>query len=223
MKHKHAIVFCLSLLICANLAMAQDPKKIELGVFGGRTGSEGIEVEATAIGGGQVVDQLDPKSGSSWGFDVNYLASENWAVGFQWTRQSSKLLGQLVGGGSQEFGDLNLDNYHGTFTYHFGGADSKVRPYFFGGLGSTVYGFGDIGGFEVDGATRFSTTWGGGVKFFFTPSFGVKAGVRWTPTYIKSDPEGIWCSPYYPWSCWVVGDADYSQQAELSAGIVIRF
>jgi hypothetical protein len=57
MKHKHAIVFCLSLLICANLAMAQDPKKIELGVFGGRTGSEGIEVEATAIGGGQVVTQ----------------------------------------------------------------------------------------------------------------------------------------------------------------------
>jgi hypothetical protein len=58
MKHKHAIVFCLSLLICANLAMAQDPKKFELGVFGGRTGSEGIEVEATAIGGGQVVTQL---------------------------------------------------------------------------------------------------------------------------------------------------------------------
>jgi hypothetical protein len=44
---------------------------------------------------------------------------------------------------------------------------------------------------------------------------------RWTPTYIKSDAEGWWCDPY--WGCYVVGDAQYSNQFELSGGIVLRF
>jgi hypothetical protein len=128
-----------------------------------------------------------------------------------------------VGGDSQDFTDMHLYNYHGIFTYNFFAAEAKVRPYVFGGLGATVYGFAPIGNFDVDGSTRFSTTWGGGVKVFPTPSLGFKATARWTPTYIKSDPAGIWCSPYYPFGCWVVGDPDYSNQGEFSAGVVFRF
>jgi hypothetical protein len=223
MKHKQTVVFCLGLLMGATTAMAQDEKKVEVGVFAGGTTSEGIGVTATDVGGGQIVNQLDPKSGFSWGFDVNLLASENFAAGFLWDRQSSKLLGQVVGGETQEFTDMNLYNYHGIVTYHFLGADSTVRPYVFGGLGATVHSFGQIGGFDIDGSTRFSTTWGGGVKVFPRPGIGFKATARWTPTYIKSDPAGIWCSPFYPWVCWVVGDADYSNQLEFSAGVVFRF
>ena len=41
------------------------------------------------------------------------------------------------------------------------------------------------------------------------------------PTYIKSDAEGYWCDPY--WGCYVVGDAQYANQFEFSAGISLRF
>src|SRR5262249_34624697 len=70
--------------------------------------------------------------------------------------------------------------------------------------------------------TRFSTTWGGGVKLYPTSVIGVKAAVRWTPTYIKTDAEGTWCDPYFP-TCWVVGDVDYSNQCEFSGGVLLRF
>ena len=223
MNIRHVIVICSSLLICVTTAMAQDLKRFEAGLFFGGTTSDGIGVVPTNIGGGRIVDALNPKNGFSWGFDVNYLAGENFAVGFLWDRQSSKLNGDIVGGGSQDFTDLNLYNYHGIFTYNFFAAEAKVRPYFFGGLGATVNSFAPINNFDVDGSTRFSTTWGGGVKVFPTPSLGFKATARWTPTYIKSDPAGVWCSPYYPWGCWVVGDPDYANQFEFSAGVVFRF
>jgi len=39
--------------------------------------------------------------------------------------------------------------------------------------------------------------------------------------YIKSDAEGYWCDPY--WGCYVVGDAQYSNQFGFSGGITLRF
>ena len=56
---------------------------------------------------------------------------------------------------------------------------------------------------------------------------GVTLTARWTPTYIKSDPEGLYCSPYwgpyYGGGCVALSDPDYSNQFELSAGIGVRF
>ena len=223
MNIRHVIVICSSLLICATTAMAQDQKRFEAGLFFGGTTSEGIGVNPVNTGGGRVVDALNPKSGFSWGFDANYHLSENFTVGFLWDRQTSKLNGDFLGGGSQDFADMHLYNYHGIFTYNFLAPEAKVRPYVFGGLGATVYDFAPVGNFNIDGSTKFSTTWGGGVKVFPIPSLGFKATARWTPTYIKSDPAGIWCSPYYPWQCWVVGEPDYAHQLEFSAGVVFRF
>ena len=116
---RQVIAICSSLLICATTAMAQDLKRFEAGVFFGGTSSEGIGINPVNTGGGRVVDTLNPKSGFSWGFDVNYNLSENFSVGFLWDRQTSKLNGDFVGGGSQDFADLHLYNYHGVFTYNF--------------------------------------------------------------------------------------------------------
>jgi hypothetical protein len=37
---------------------------------------------------------------------------------------------------------------------------------------------------------------------------------------VKSDSEGWWCDPY--WGCYVVGNAQYSNQWELAGGITLR-
>ena len=94
------------------------------------------------------------------------------------------------------------------------------------GFGATNYGTVDFT--RVNGQpgstgseTQFSTTWGAGVKLYPSPKAGLKIGVRWTPTYIKSDAAGWWCDPY--WGCYVVGDAQYSNQFEFSAGLTLRF
>ena len=76
---------------------------------------------------------------------------------------------------------------------------------------------------DIESTTKFSTTWGGGVKAYPSPNVGIKVMGRWTPTYIKSDPGGIWCSPYWPWGCYVLEETDYSNQFELSGGVSFRF
>jgi hypothetical protein len=44
--------------------------------------------------------------------------------------------------------------------------------------------------------------------------------MHWTPTYIKSDPGGWWCGYY---GCYLVGDAQYSNQLHFVGGVTARF
>ena len=52
-------------------------------------------------------------------------------------------------------------------------------------------------------------------------NFGIRLGVRSTPTYIKSDSAGGWCDPY--WGCYIVADAQSPNQWEFNGGITLRF
>ena len=82
MNIRQVTAICSSLLICATTAMAQDLKRFEAGLFFGGTTSEGIGIIPVNIGGGRIVDALNPKSGFSWGFDVNYNLLRKFCGGF---------------------------------------------------------------------------------------------------------------------------------------------
>ncbi len=146
-------------------------------------------------------------------------------VGFQWSRQDSTL---SVGGSvNRELSSLVINSYHGVFTYNLGRARDMVRPFVFGGVGATNYNPEDFMGFSIGSETQFSTTFGGGVKVFPSEHIGFSAAARLTPTYIKSDPEGVCCSPYwspyYPGGCAVLLNHAYSNQFDFSGGINVRF
>jgi hypothetical protein len=91
-------------------------------------------------------------------------------------------------------------NYMFNFVYNWGERDARVRPYVLGGIGATNYSFGSnlVTGStgDLDGETRFAWNWAGGVKFYFFAEHRSEGGLRWTPTYIKSDAVGIWCDPF---------------------------
>jgi opacity protein-like surface antigen len=204
----------------AVVASAQD-YKVEASGFFGYTFSEGVPIDPVSIGG-STYNEINPTSGYSYGFTFGVFFTENMEIEFEWTRQDSSL--EAKGNrGKTEFAKMKVNNYHANFVYNWGDEDGGVRPYLFGGLGATQYDPGDVMGRQIDGATKFSSTWGGGVKIYPARNVGVKAGLRWTPTYIKSEPGGIWCSPYWPWGCYVVADTQYSNQLEFSGGITFRF
>jgi hypothetical protein len=73
----------------------------------------------------------------------------------------------------------------------------------------------------LPGNTKFSFAVGAGVKAWLSRNVGFKGAIRWVPTYIKTDAYGWWCDPY--WGCGAVGNAHYSHQVEMSAGLVARF
>ncbi len=225
------VITGLMLFLGSGLGLAQE-EKFELIIDLGYTASGGVDINATDIGGGVIVDRITPQSGFSYGGTFNVALAEAISAGFQFSQQLSTLEGRLQGGGKDDFADLSVYNYHGIFTFHVTDQDSPLRPFFLVGLGATNYRASNArgpvnlpqpGSREVESRTKFSTTWGGGVKFFPNPGIGFEFKARWTPTYIGSNAAGVYCSPIWPWQCWIVGDSQYSHQGEFGGGVVFRF
>ncbi len=220
---KFRIVLVLALMFSLSpLAQAQD-YRMEVTPFFGYTFSTGVDVAIADSGAGVFIDKITPKSGFNWGFQADVLAGESFAIGFLYSDQSSKLELREVSGQKTEITDAKVRNYHAMFTFNMAEEDDPMRPFFFAGLGATQYSTDDIMGNSVDSNSKFSTTWGGGVKWYRTDHIGVRTSLRWTPTYIKSDPAGYWCSPFWPGGCWLVSEAHYSHQWEFNAGLALRF
>ena len=210
---RKAILTAMVVAVSATVASAQDPR-VEISGTAGWTFSDGVNVGSID----ESPIQIGPKDAFSWGARLGFNLSPNVELGFLFNSQSTDL---------EASGIINRSipqtvyNYHGYFAYNFGDTDAVARPYVLGGLGATQYGSLDTDLGEIGGETQFSSTWAAGVKIFPGRSFGLRLEGRWTPTYIKSDPEGYWCDPY--WGCYTVAEAEFSNQFELSGGIILRF
>jgi hypothetical protein len=220
---KRIAVIAFMVTLAAVPAFAQ---KAEVGVTFGWVYSDGVSGNTYIVPGVGSFSRIDPKDSFGWGIDVGFFIGPNAEVGFLYSNQPSKLVaGGTAGTTDREVGDLSVSTYHGTYTYNFGESDAAVRPYLTVGLGATS--FGDVSfsnavrSGTLNGGTKFSSTWGAGAKFYGASKVGARVGVRWTPTYIKSDAAGYWCDPY--WGCYLVGDAQYANQLELQGGITFRF
>ena len=220
---KKMFLGALMLVVLSSAAWAQTPKVEFTGLIGW-TLADGVSGDPYKAPNGQTYDRVDPKDSLNFGFSLGFFLSPSAEVGFLWRRQASEL--ELSGTRTDILGDINIDGYHGYGAYYFGDPESKARPYIMGGLGATHYGSVSYkkatGQSATTGSgTQFSTTWGAGVKVNASPNVGMKFGIQWTPTYIKSDAEGWWCDPW--WGCYVIGDAQYSNQFEFLGGISFRF
>jgi opacity protein-like surface antigen len=220
---KKAMLGALVLVGLSSTAWAQSPKVEFTGLIGW-TLSDGVSGDPIKAGNGQTYDRVDPEDSVMYGFSVGFFLTPSAEIGFLWRRQATELT--VLGTSEDKLSDINIDGYHGYGAYYFGDPEGKVRPYIMGGLGMTRYGdvsWVQTGGVQksVEGNSQFSTTWGAGVKVNASSNVGLKLGIQWTPTYIKSDAEGWWCDPW--WGCYVIGDAQYSNQFDFIGGIAFRF
>jgi opacity protein-like surface antigen len=217
------ILVWTGLILIAGVLPVSAQARVEISGFAGWAFSDGVDGDAQLGIDGNFYDRVDPKDGVTFGFNVGVLASDHAEVGFMFGRQASTLVAD--GTNQREIGDMNVSTYHGYFGYNWGDPDGSVRPFFFGGLGATTFGevTGTIAGQTrtISSETQFSTTWGAGVKLYPAPNVGVRIGLHWTPTYIKSDAGGWWCDPWY--GCYLVGNAQYSNQFQFNGGIIFRF
>lgn len=221
MRKMPIILFSLCLILTATFALAQE-KRMEISGSVGYSFSNGIDIDNVEYEG-VIYDRISPASGFAFDIQGDVFLSEGFSIGFNWGRQESQLRARARQAPDRDFTDMDVNNFHGIFTYNFGDEDSELRPYIFGGLGATHYDPSSIEGNSSNSRTRFSTTWGGGVKIFPSEHLGFRAGVRWTPTYIVTTEGGIWCDPWYPWYCWHVGNDQFSHQFEMGGGVIVRF
>jgi opacity protein-like surface antigen len=222
MKHLRTLfALCLFLSLITGVTSAQE-KRIEISASAGYTFSNTIPVGEVLYGDGlRIINEVGPKSGFSWGFQGDYALKDRISVGFLWQRQQSRLRLEFDSFESISFTDMSVDNYHGVITYHFANKDTNFRPYVFGGFGATRYAPSPIDDISFNDEVEFSTTWGGGVKFYPAEKVGFKLGLRWTPTHVRSDTSGIFCNSRF--GCWLIGPSTYSNQVDLGAGILFRF
>jgi hypothetical protein len=220
---KKSVVFALALVAVSSTAWAQT--KVQVSGLFGYTVSDGVSGGAIVAGDGKTYDRVDPKDGGNFGFSIGFMVNPQAEVGFMYRRQMSNLVASGPNA-SSEMGKMSIDGYHGYFAYYFGDPEGKVNPYFLGGFGATHLPAADYVGpggvkYSQSGQSEFSSTWGAGIRFNAATHFAIKAGVSWTPTYIKSDPSGYWCDPWY--GCWVVGNAQYMNQFHFEGGFTIRY
>jgi hypothetical protein len=219
------IALFLCALVPAMAAPAAAQARVEVSGFVGWAFSDGVSGTAFPAPDGEIYDRIDPKDSVLYGFSAGFLVTPQVELGFLYSTQSSKLL--LDGTTERELGDMSVNTYHGYFAYNFGEEDAPLRPFILLGLGATSFSDVDVnlpllgGTRTVSGETQFSGTLAAGVKFFFHKNVGARAAFRFTPTYIKSDAAGWWCDPF--WGCYLVGDAQYSNQVEFSGGVTFRF
>jgi opacity protein-like surface antigen len=212
----------LATVVTASPAFAQD-KRVEVSALFGWTFSDGVSGQSVVTPSG-IFDRVDPKDSFKWGLGVGFLATENAEVGFLFGQQKTTL--QVGGTSTVDVGDSTINTYHGYFGYNWGDPDAAARPYVLAGMGATNYSGVDFTRANgqpgtIGAETQFSTTLGAGVKFFPSPGVGARVGIHWTPTFIKSDAAGYWCDPY--WGCYMVGNAQYSNQWDINGGITFRF
>jgi len=222
MVRRTAWVLVLAMALAAPAA-AQAPKA-EVTLNAGWVFSDGVTGDSIEAGDGNIYNEIVPKSSGSFSFTFGFMPSDSTEVGFLFARQMSEL--QVKGTATTKVDNMAVDNYHAYFAYNFGDFDDTVRPYVMFGLGNTHYNGVDFTTASgqprsISGVNRFSTSLGAGVKVYPARGFGVKLGARWTPTHIKTDSAGWWCDPW--WGCYVVGNAQYSNQFELTGGIAFRF
>ena len=113
-------------LLFSSSAAAQD--RVELtGIFG-YTFSEGFETDPGSLVS-ELIEKVNPTSGTAYGAQVDVLVTEQAQVGFLWTQQDSMLeLETAIG--NRDVTGMNVNNYHAVFTYNLGFSDAVVRPYF---------------------------------------------------------------------------------------------
>ncbi len=220
---KKSMLFALLLVGISSTAWAQT--KVQASFLFGYTLSDGVDGDAFLAADLKTYNRLDPKDGGNFGFSVGFMVNPQTEIGFMYRRQMSNLIASGPNT-SKELGGINVDGYHGYFAYYFGDPEARVNPYFLGGFGATSIPSATLtntvgSSFDKAGKTWFSSTWGTGIRVNAAKHFAVKAGIAWTPTYIKSDPAGYWCDPWY--GCYVVGNAQYMNQFHFEGAAVIRF
>jgi opacity protein-like surface antigen len=199
-------------------------------VVGAPTARAQRGIEVTPFIGGQIngglnlstalYNRLDVQNGLNFGVSAGYLIGKYSGVEFIWNHNQADTVAQPIGGGANRkvFG-LNTNQYLGDFVMHFKDRENRLRPFVLFGAGAANLAPDRS---HVDSITRFAWVFGGGVKYSFSKHLGVRLQAKWSPTYINTTTEGVWCDPFWG-GCWAKGNSVFLNEFDGTAGLTFRF
>ena len=196
------------------------------GGYGGGFWNRGIEI--TPFGGSRFGGVIDANpTGASNVSDISIRSS--WDYGamldvdlfphaqaeFMWNQQPTVLSQQYFSGGQTRISEASLSMYQWSFLYQFLQPGSKLQPYAVAGIGFTSYNTNGV----IDLGNEFAYNFGGGVKYFFTPHFGLRLEGRFSPSR-TTQGLGEYCGFY---GCYEATVNNYAHQGQANLGVIFRF
>ena len=181
--------------------------------YGYRFGGEFGDVDFAGI------SSLEIQDSSAYGLILSFNVNPNGQVEIQYSQQRTELQGKgsfFLSSGEKLF-DLNVETWQVGGNYTGGTPGDAVRGFIGFSLGLTNF-EPDASGF--DGDSQFAFSFYAGAKVALAKHFGLRFQGQWIATYISSDDE-VFCDPFG--FCYVVSEADYLNQVELSAGLTFKF
>jgi hypothetical protein len=209
----------LNLLLVIVLTAAAAPtawaqKGIEVTPFVGGQFNSGLSLSTSLYHG------IDVQNGLNYGVSASYSISRLASVEFMWNHNQSDALAQpLHGNVDVKLFSLTTNQYLGDFLLHFKDSESRLRPFVFGGAGVNNLAPNRSG---VNSTHRFAWVFGGGLKYSLSKHLGVRLQAKWSPTYINTFTQAIWCDPFWA-GCWTKGDSVYLHEIDATAGLTFRF
>jgi hypothetical protein len=196
---RRVLLALMVLLVAARSAPAQSWEASGLAAF---TPSVGLEPAPE-------LTEVNICGGFTWGVQAAWFFTARWGAEIVWTQQDSALeVATRVGAG--DLYGITLSQLHANLVYQFGADGERLRPFVFGGGGATV-----LSADDLETATKASFGLGGGLKYFPWAKVGVRGQLRYKPTWLNDDAEGV-CDPLGFCQAWL-------QPIELGVAVVVRF
>jgi len=174
------------------------------------SGLVGFTPSATIDARASELSDADIRGGFTWGLQGARFFTSSLGAEVLFTQQASAFEIGTADGKADLF-TMTVRQLLGNVVYRFGRAGATWQPFVFGGLGATFF-----TADTVHSETKLSLDVGGGVKFFPSRSVGVRAHVRYKPTFLNDTSSGTFCDPFG--FCQGV-----LQQIEFAAAAVLRF
>jgi len=181
--------------------------------YGYRFGGEFGDVDFAGV------SSLEIQDGSAYGLILSFYVHPNGQVELQYSQQRTELQGSgsfFLSSGDKLF-DLNVETWQVGGNFTAGAPNDPVRGFLGFSLGLTNF-EPQASGFEGD--SQFAFSFYAGAKVALAKHFGLRFQGQWVATYVDSNDE-VFCDPFG--FCFVVSDADYLNQVELSAGLTFKF
>jgi hypothetical protein len=204
----------LSLSACFFLLASAYGQNFEIGANVGGQINGGLDLSTTLF------HRIEVGNSLNYGITAGYLLGEHYGIEFQWNKNQADTRAQPIGGGSSiKVFNLNQNQYMANFLLHLTDREERFRPFVFFGLGANSL---DPARSSVNGTTRFAASLGGGAKYNIGRHFGLRAQLKWSPTYITTTNGGYWCDPFWG-GCWTVGNSHYLHEFDITGGFTLRF
>jgi len=161
------------------------------------------------------IDQLRVNGATAFGTFMDYGLTENFQPEFMWNRNNTSYSAHnaVTGIYGPAYHSV-IDQYQFGALYLFRNSAVKLRPYVAASLGFTH----DENGNATPNRTEFAFSLGGGVKYYLTRHFGLRADARYLPTYGSSSAE-LFC--YF--GCYYANVSHYLNRGSFTGGFIFNF